>query len=782
ASQEQVAQQVRQQRLSNAAAEAAFDEQARQTLATVNLYLGPVADTILQHDGTLNKFIGDCIMAFWGAPTPNPRHALSCVRAAIEAQRAIDALNQQRAAENQRRTAENQARLAAGRPPLPLLPILRLGTGINTGMATVGLMGSDHAVVRQGDYTAFGREVNLASRLEGASGHGRIFISEATYEHLRRDDPVLAASCLALAPMAVKGFRTPVQVFEVPWLVGTPKPEIRRELATRHSRCRRAGWWLRALWLGGWLCVAPLWAAPPQTAFDVWQVADSWQQNTVSTIAQSHQGYLWLGTYHGLVRFDGVRFTVFDSSNTRGLCNGLITSLYEDPQGVLWIGHETGQLSRLSRGEFQPVPLGPTWPGGTVETISSDESGDLWLLNTSGVLFRVRDGHAVLCPGGASPGRKAALTRASDGKLWIVSNGQVAALDHGKVVPYSFPEATASDYYERVLPARDGGLWVLGNQRLRKWSEDRWSDELEACPRGAGAVTALWETRSGALLVGTLKEGLYVLTPGAASQRFSRANGLSQDWVRTLWEDHEGNIWIGTGAGLDGLRPRKVQMLNAPDGWQGCAVLSFSLRQDGSAWIGTEGAGLYRYQHQQWTTFGESSGLTNSFVWSVFETRQRQLLVGTWGGGLLVEQGEHFAATNPFAQLSAPVVAIFQSRNGDLWMGTTSGLFRYRGGKLLWSATKDQLAMPDVRAITQTPDGTLYFGMSGGGLGAFKRGVLRQFRKEDGLGSDFVVTLHADADDTLWIGTSDHGLTRLKQGKFATLSLEQGLPSNVILQ
>ncbi|HTL17740.1 MAG TPA: adenylate/guanylate cyclase domain-containing protein, partial [Patescibacteria group bacterium] len=209
---------VRANRLSGAAAEAAFDNQARETLDTINLYLGLIANTIVQHDGTLDKFIGDCVMAFWGAPTPNPRHAVSCVHAAIEVQRAVYKLNCERKAENHKRLADNATRLAAGLPPHPLLPVLFVGTGINTGVATVGLMGAAaQAVVRQGSYTVFGREVNLASRLEGLTGKGHIYISQSTYEHLRHDDPDLASLCITLPPVSLKGIRTAVEVYEVPW-------------------------------------------------------------------------------------------------------------------------------------------------------------------------------------------------------------------------------------------------------------------------------------------------------------------------------------------------------------------------------------------------------------------------------------------------------------------------------------------------------------------------------------------------------------------------------------
>lgn len=212
--QAQAAKFVREHHLEAAAAEAYLDESARQTLNTVNVYLALVADTVIAHGGTLDKYIGDCVMTFWGAPVANPKHAAACVRAAVETQRGIYKLNEERRAENEKRTAENTRRAAAGEMSQALLPILNLGCGINTGIVDVGLMGSE---TYQYNYTIFGREVNLASRLEGVSGSARIIIGEATYRHLLRDDPELAATCIEHPPVSVKGFTSLVKIYEVPW-------------------------------------------------------------------------------------------------------------------------------------------------------------------------------------------------------------------------------------------------------------------------------------------------------------------------------------------------------------------------------------------------------------------------------------------------------------------------------------------------------------------------------------------------------------------------------------
>jgi class 3 adenylate cyclase len=212
--QERVAEFIHKHHWDTATEEAYFDESAREILNTVNLYLAVVADAVKKHGGTLDKYIGDCVMAFWGAPTPNEKHALACVRAAIDTQRSIHELNQRRLAENPAREAENRMRISASLPPLPQLTPLQLGTGINTGLVTVGLMGSDAHIL---NYTVFGREVNVTSRLENFSGSGRIIISDTTYRHLLRDDPALAATCIEMFPVTIRGIRAAVRVYEVPW-------------------------------------------------------------------------------------------------------------------------------------------------------------------------------------------------------------------------------------------------------------------------------------------------------------------------------------------------------------------------------------------------------------------------------------------------------------------------------------------------------------------------------------------------------------------------------------
>ena len=180
-------------------------------------------------------------------------------------------------------------------------------------------------------------------------------------------------------------------------------------LTARWLRLSRASFILRALWICASVGIPTLSAANggdvSKLSYGVWQVEEGLEQNPITAVVQSRIGYIWAGTYTGLMRFDGVRVTAFDSASIPALQNGRITSLFEDATGVLWIGHESGDLSRLSNGEFQPAGRAPGWPGGAVEDIAADERGDLWALSDLGILIRMRDGHTVEPPGGASPSR-----------------------------------------------------------------------------------------------------------------------------------------------------------------------------------------------------------------------------------------------------------------------------------------------------------------------------------------------------------------------------------------
>ncbi len=352
--------------------------------------------------------------------------------------------------------------------------------------------------------------------------------------------------------------------------------------------------------------------AAPNYFTRTWQVEQGLPQNKVTAVVQTRDGYLWVGTYNGLARFDGVRFTVFDDNNTPELHSSRITSLFEAADGTLWIGTESGDVSQHKDGHFATVPVRANWGGGKIYAITADGTGDVWLLNEMGELAEGA-GRSRCCRRHSGViTNVVALARQTDGQVWVDREGRVSLLKHDQLQPVEFGTTTPETYpyIQGIAASRDGGLWVASNGNIRKWKDGQWAADLGAAPWGWNTVPNFLETSTGVLAGGTSSDGLWLVFPDSTNTpavHIDRTNGLPSDWVISLWEDREKNLWCGTGAGLVVIRPNNLETISPPDKWKSCPVLCVLPAPDGALWVGTEGAGLYRLQNGDWTNFDSSA-------------------------------------------------------------------------------------------------------------------------------------------------------------------------------
>jgi signal transduction histidine kinase/ligand-binding sensor domain-containing protein len=522
--------------------------------------------------------------------------------------------------------------------------------------------------------------------------------------------------------------------------------------------------------------------AAPNYFIRSWQSEAGLPQNKVTAVVQTHDGYLWVGTYSGLARFDGVRFVTFDENNTPAMRSSRVTSLFEAADHTLWIGDESGQVTRYHDGRFEAVPFHAAWSGGKIYDLAADGAGDIWLLNEAGQLARVRDG-LVLTPQAGQANKLVNMAHSAKGTIWVARDGRVSVMERGRLSVLQFDETSANSYVQGISSSRDGGLWVASDGRIRKWKDGEWVQDLGEAPWSLSPLTRLMETRKGVLVAGTSDHGLYLVFPASGEQplHLDHASGFPSDWVISLGEDREGNFWVGTGgSGLVVLHPNNIQTVGPPDQWQGRAVLSVCPGRNDALWVGTEGAGLYRFQNGIWTNFASAQGIRNPYVWSLAEDARGQLWAGTWGGGLFTPSGDRFEFAPGMENITPPMPALLCARGGGLWIGTAMGLLRYQEGKLTWFTENNGQVLRDVRTVAEDSQGAVWFGMAGGGLACLEDRSIRQFRKADGLSSDFIECLHFDREGALWIGTFGGGLCRLKQGRFAVINRDQGLPNSVI--
>jgi len=516
----------------------------------------------------------------------------------------------------------------------------------------------------------------------------------------------------------------------------------------------------------------------------VWDTEDGLPQNVVTSAVQTQDGYLWFGTYSGLTRFDGERFQVFDSANTPMLRDPRVARLFEDGKGTLWTGHESGVVTRYRQGRFEPFAT----PSGTenerIIGLGSDEQGRLWAMRDNGAVDCLDAGTrlpSLIAPN--YPGFMA-WTRNARGQIWLAENGQAAALVEGSLVPLSLGPALGDGFVRGIAATADGGVWILGGNRIRKWKDGRWVEDRGNFPWPAGTLSCCVELHDGTLAIGTIYSGLYLIFgDGRDPVRFDRSNGMPQNWIRFLYEDREHNLWAGAGsAGLVSIHATAFSVLNSPDQWQGCSVLSLAPDRDNGLWVGTDGAGLYHYSAGRWTRYGDEQGLGNPYITAIAETAAGEVWAGNywWGGPYRLENGR-FVRPGYIAETSSLVVGLLDiPATGELLVSTRDGLLRLHDHQSTSLIKSPGGAADDVCAVTRDRKGVIWCGFAQGGLARLDNRQLTIFRRKDGLASDSVQCLLSDEEGALWIGTADNGLTRFKDGKFANLGRTHGLADNIV--
>jgi ligand-binding sensor domain-containing protein/signal transduction histidine kinase len=544
-----------------------------------------------------------------------------------------------------------------------------------------------------------------------------------------------------------------------------------------------AAWWLLCGW-GSARHAAAATALTPRGApytIDVWDTEDGLPQNSVIAVTQTRDGYLWLGTLNGLVRFDGRRFYVFDESNTPGLNSSRIARLFEDSRGQLWIGTESGGIAALKQGQITSLGIGQFANERRLAAACEDRAGAVWLYTASGELWRHASGTFTpfLFAWGREDSRRL-LAAEAGGPVWIGTDRRLAALSTnqtpGSLEP-RFEQEAPVQRLDFLLASDKGGVWRLADMSVQKWRGNRLERNLGAYPWRSAPVSAACEDRQGSLIVGTLGLGVYWFGPDGQAAWISTQHGLSSDVILSLCVDREGSLWVGTdGGGLNRVKRQVFETIVQPGRM---AIQSVCDDGEGGVWIGSNGGGIMHWAANRPAQYGRNEGLTKMRVWSVLLDRDKRLWAGTYGGGLLWFDNGRFRAVPGAESLPQEITALHQDRQGIVWAGTTAGLARWDGQAWQRFTTTNGLSANGVTAIADDPDGNLWVGTTGGGLNRLRNGQFTAFRKSaDGLPSDELSCLHADADGVLWVGTFGSGLARHEKGHWTRYTTRQGLASN----
>jgi signal transduction histidine kinase/ligand-binding sensor domain-containing protein len=511
-----------------------------------------------------------------------------------------------------------------------------------------------------------------------------------------------------------------------------------------------------------------------------WGVDAGLPDGGVKALAETGDGYLWIGTEGGLARFDGTRFTVFDIHAT-GLQSNKITALQVDKEQRLWIGTRDGGLGSYSRGKFESYREKMTASAQSILALYEDAKGSLWIGTDGGGLFRYRNGAFENFRNGADAGSRSIFSISGDrgGNLWLATLSGISRFSEGTWTSAASSRDLGGQEAREVYVDRHGTVWVgTISAGVYRRSADGWEHFTKRNGLSGDAIASIYEDAGGTIWVGVFGAGLNRFTDGRFTSSSEKDGYFGK--VLSLLEDRQGTLWAGGSSELISFRGGPFVPFGQREGLINDTALSLYEDSKGAIWIGSD-RGLTRQKEGKLTYLTKEQGLSGESVFSFSEDAQGDIWVGMNHGLTRLHEGHIRTFSEENGQPSRAVLCTYRDKQGTLWAGTRTGLIKIVGEKFVSSTSQAGLPNRPIKAIQDGISGELWIGTEGGGLSRFKDGKFRTFVTKQGFANNAITSIAADADGTLWLGTG-RGLNRFKDGVFVTYASESGLFDDEIFQ
>ena len=523
------------------------------------------------------------------------------------------------------------------------------------------------------------------------------------------------------------------------------------------------------------LCCAPLLrgivSQPAAYGVDFWRESDGLAHSRIRAMVQTRDGYIWLGTDGGLVRFNGEHFTEF-TVQSGDLRDNEVWALHEDTDGALWIGTYGGGLTRLKDGRFRTFTTSDGLPDDVVMGIEGDVAGNLWLKTPQGLarwrkgrLSRVEPGQGL-----ADVHVTAIAADAPGGPLFATRSGIFRFVNE-----HFEPALTPSPQYgfaEQLMSAQDGSLWIgFSSGVIVRFSEGR-SHVVDFRESARGQIHRIYQDPKGGIWAAVGK-GLTKLEDGTFQTVHVESGAPALGSVYSVLMDREGGVWLGLQSnGVARLRVSQFATVAEEDGLPDDRARSVFQDSQGRVWIGTAD-GLAQYTEGAIHKFMDRSVAPLWDVRSIAEDTMGDLWISA-GRDLLTMKNGRFERVAGWAG-KYEIEVVYKDAGGDMWIGTDgAGLFRYSGGRFTSYTTAEGLGSNHVRAILADRKGDLWISTFGNGVSKYSGGRFTTVNSGNGLAGDRVVAMHEDEEGALWFATRQ-GLTRLQNGSYFTWKAGSGL-------
>jgi PAS domain S-box-containing protein len=527
-----------------------------------------------------------------------------------------------------------------------------------------------------------------------------------------------------------------------------------------------------------------------QYGHTAWRTEDGVFNGAPNAIAQTTDGYLWIGTQAGLMRFDGVRFVSWQPPEGSELPSSRINSLLGARDGSLWIGTSMG-LARWRNGSLTNYSNAI----GSIMAILEDRTGTIWiaranLSDTKGPLCKVAD-TGVQCYGrddGIALPYAVALANDSLDNIWLSAGLMVTRWQASSADTYVSAGLNPAEIFNGVLALAgrpDGSVWVglvhTGKGGgLQQLAQGTWRPFIT--PEFDGStlkVTKLLVDRDGSLWIGTLSRGIYRIQ-GNKVEHFRVSDGLSGDAVSGLFQDHEGNIWIATSRGIDNFHNLRVASFSTRQGLSADQVNSVVASRDGTVWIGNYSLDVLRLG--KISSIQPRNGLPGREVTSLLEDRAGRLWVGVDQELSVYERGKfrkiYTRAGNPLGTIRA----MTEDVDGSIWATTWTPANRSRFLRIQDLKIREEISSPQLplaNTLAADPQGGVWLGFASGGLARYRDGQMEFFSLDRSPHDGPVHGLLVNSDGSVLAATTS-GLVGWQNGRVQSLTVRNGLPCDVI--
>jgi signal transduction histidine kinase/ligand-binding sensor domain-containing protein len=505
----------------------------------------------------------------------------------------------------------------------------------------------------------------------------------------------------------------------------------------------------------------------------VWSEEDGLPEDTIRSITQTTDGYLWLATEEGLTRFDGYDFVTFTKNNS-ALPSNSIRQLTAGRDGMLWIGTSVGLVGYRS-GRFTTFTIKDGLPDNVITSLFEDHNGTLWIA-TGSHLSRLENNRITnvsaerLLPIQAVR----AICEDHQGALWLVGAGGLIKLEDGKFLPVLGSKELDGNRIAAMSSDRENNLWIAGtkgvisrapNGELRRFDlQNRSFDNL---------VEALWADRGGNIWLGANGKLSRLENDRFVSSSFAGEN--HEGWVRCLFEDREGNLWIGRNNGLNRLRDGQFTLYGRTEGFPSDEPQAVYQDRGGDIWVGFLDGGLVAMHQGKVRIYSTADGLPSNGIFAIHESRDRGILLSTREGLSWLHAGRfsNYILPEPLGHVA--VYDALEDQRGQIWAAGPGGVYLMTGKTVHHVIRRDALLNGGAAVLSEGLDGSIWVGTYGDGLWQIRDGKARQFNS-----GDRVRALYQDPDGTLWIGTFGDGLSSFRNGVFFRYAAKQGLLSDNI--